>query len=107
MPSLEFACSGTIVPGSRWGSIYGTVNVNDGQWHHAAGVYDGQKLSLYIDGRLDISSKAEGNIRITDKAVYIGNNSERQKRSWNGLIDDVRIYSFGFTAEEIAALCPQ
>ncbi|MBN2269004.1 MAG: zf-HC2 domain-containing protein [Sedimentisphaerales bacterium] len=104
---LEFACSGLLVPGNRWGSIYGTVDMNDGQWHHAAGVYDGEQLSLYIDGKPDVSAKAVGKIRINDKAVMIGENAEKPGRSWNGLIDDVRIYSFGLTAEEVAALSKQ
>jgi outer membrane lipoprotein-sorting protein len=105
--SLQFACSGTVVPGTAWGRINGTVNVNDGQWHHAAGVYDGQKISLYIDGNLDISKEASGTIKINDKAVHIGKNPERPERSWNGLIDDVCIYSYDLTPEEIAALYSQ
>jgi len=96
---LEFACSGLLVPGNRWGSIYGTVDVNDGQWHHATGVYDGEQLSLYIDGKLDVSAKAVGKIRVNDKAVLIGENSEKRGRYWTGAIDDVRIYSYGLSAE--------
>lgn len=105
--SLEFACSGLIVPDSMWGSLYGTVDVNDGQWHHAAGVYDGQKIYLYVDGKLDVSKEASGKIRIDDKPVFIGENSQVPGRSWNGLIDDVRIYSYGMSDEEIAALSKQ
>jgi len=101
---LEFACSGLLVPGNRWGAIYGSVDVNDGQWHHAAGVYDGEQLSLYIDGKLDVSAKAVGKIRVNDKAVLIGENSEKRGRYWIGAIDDVRIYSYGLTAEEVAVL---
>jgi hypothetical protein len=81
------------------------VDVDDGQWHHAAGVYDGQTLSLYVDGVHDVSTKAAGRIRESDKAVLIGENAEKPGRFWNGLIDDVRIYSYGLTAQEVAALC--
>ena len=31
----------------------GTTPVNDGEWHHAVGVYDGTRISLYIDGELE------------------------------------------------------
>jgi len=103
-PSLEFACSGLLVPGNRWGGVYGSVDVNDGQWHQAVGVYDGERISLYIDGKLDVSAKATGRIRINDKAVLIGENSEKRGRFWIGAIDDVRIYSYGLTPEQIAAL---
>jgi len=101
---LEFACSGLLVPGNRWGSIYGSVDVNDGQWHHAVGVYDGEEISLYVDGKLDVSAKAPGKIRVNDKAVMIGGNWDRRDRCWNGAIDDVRIYNYGMTAEEVADL---
>ena len=104
---LEFACSGLLIPGNRWGSIYGAVDVNDGRWHHATGVYDGETLSLYIDGALDVSAEATGKIGQTDKMVLIGENCEKRGRCWNGLIDDVRIYSYGMTAEEVAALAEE
>jgi len=102
--ALEFACTGLVIPGSMWGSLYGAIDANDGQWHHVAGVYDGQKICLYIDARLDVSQPASGRIRLDDKAVVIGDNSQKPGRFWNGLIDDVRIYSYGMTAEEVAAI---
>jgi hypothetical protein len=102
--ALEFACTGLVIPGSMWGSLYGTIDANDGQWHHVAGVYDGQKICLYIDGRLDVSQPASGRIRLDDRAVLIGDTSQKPGRCWNGLIDDVRIYSYGMTPEEVAAI---
>ena len=102
--ALEFSCSGLLVPDNRWGSLYGTIDVNDGQWHHVAGVYDGNRIYLYIDGQVDNSKPAPGKIRLDDKPVFIGNNSQHPDRFWNGLIDDVRIYSYGLTGEEVAAL---
>ncbi len=102
--TLEFACSGLVVPGTDWGQIYGTTDVNDGHWHHIAGVYDEEKLYLYIDGNLDASAEAPGNIRVNDEPVYIGENSQTPNRFWNGLIDDVRIYSYALSAEEISEI---
>jgi hypothetical protein len=102
--TLEFACSGLVVPGTKWGDIHCTVDVNDGQWHHAVGTYDGSQICLYVDGKLDVSSTASGTININSQPVYIGVNSERPNRFWNGLIDDVRLYSYALTADEVAAL---
>ena len=102
--TLEFACSGLVVPGTDWGQIFGTVGVNDGHWHHVAGVYDQEKLYLYIDGNLDASAEAPGTIRVNDEPVYIGENSQMPNRFWNGLIDDVRIYSYALSAEEISEI---
>jgi hypothetical protein len=102
--TLEFACSGLVVPGTDWGQIFGTTDVNDGHWHHVAGVYDEEKIYLYIDGSLDASAVAPGKIRVNDEPVYIGENSQTPNRFWNGLIDDVRIYSYALSAEEISEI---
>jgi hypothetical protein len=105
--TLEFACTGLAVPGAMFSHILGTINVDDGQWHHVAGTYDEQEICLYIDGKVDVRSKASGKIRVDNQPVYIGENAEEPSRSWNGLIDDVRIYSYGLTAEEVADLSGQ
>jgi hypothetical protein len=106
--TLEFACTGVLVPGTRWSNIRGSTSVNDGQWHHVAGVWDGVRMSLYVDGELDAASTASGVIDIVDKAVYIGENSEEDlTRCWNGMIDDVRIYSYGLSEAEIKSLAAE
>jgi hypothetical protein len=103
--NLEFACSGLKIPGgSPYGGLYGERNVNDGKWHHVAGVYDGQKMTLYVDGGQDVSQPASGPIATNDKPVYIGENAEMTGRFWNGLIDDVRVYNCAIGKAEIEAL---
>ena len=105
--ALEFSASGLLIPGNRWGSLYGVTDVNDGNWHHVAGVYDGEKIYLYIDGRVDSVKPASGGIRLDDRQVRIGDNAQHPGRFWNGLIDDVRIYSYGMSPEEVAALAKE
>jgi hypothetical protein len=103
--SLEFACSGLAVPETRWSNIWGTVDVNDGQWRHVVGTYDGSQICLYVDGTLDVSSKViGGSIKSNDQPVLIGENSEAPKRFWNGRIDDVRVFNYGLSADEVAAI---
>jgi hypothetical protein len=82
----------------------GKTDVNDGSWHHVAGVYDGKKICLYVDGKLDVSSEGSGYINKNDWPVLIGENAQRTERQWNGLIDDVRIYNCGLTEADVAAL---
>jgi len=83
--------------------VYGNINVNDGNWHHVAGVYDGNNLHLYIDGQLDNSISAEpiDSITNTDNPVMIGANSQKGGRSFNGKICEVRVWSVARTQEEI------
>jgi len=106
---LAFACSGLKVPDNKYGAVYGKANINNGRWHHVAGVYDGVKISLYVDGKLDASSEASGNINVNSCRVLIGENGDTiggisQARAFNGLIDDVRVYDYALGRSEVKAL---
>ncbi len=102
--TLAFHCTGiTSVTSQRPEGIEGKKNVNDEQWHHVVGVYDGSAILLYIDGVLDNSSKASGEIRMNDSAVIIGGNSEQSSREWNGLIDEVSVIAGAIDADAVHA----
>lgn len=103
--TLEFACSGLdVANGSEYGSLFGVKEIGPGQWHHVAGVYDGAKMCLYVDGVLDASQEASGTIRTNDTLVQIGANNDMRDRFWNGSIDDVRLYNYALDATQIAKL---
>ena len=102
--TLEFACTGLTIPGgNQYGSLFGTRAIDANQWYHVAGVYDGQKMYLYVNGVLDVSQEASGTINANDAPVTIGANAEMPDRFWNGAIDDVRVYNHGLDGGEIAA----
>jgi hypothetical protein len=87
--------------------LIGSRNVNDGQWHHVAAVYDGTNEYLYVDGALDVSTPNTGSISQTSDPVYIGNvanTGNSGKYYFNGLIDEVSIYNRALTASEIEAI---
>jgi hypothetical protein len=102
--SLEFACTGAFVPGALVGSLFGSVNINDGRWHHIAGTYDGSMICMYVDGQHDIASDANGAIEVNDYNLIIGANAEKPDRNFKGSIDEVRIYSYALSAEEVKAI---
>ena len=104
--TVQFAC-GVNVPGDDIGEqsgIKGRSVINDGRWRHIAGVYDGRTTTLYIDGRRDVSAVTSGPIPANSLNLWIGWNSYSTNRAWNGLIDDVCIYSYALTATEIKKL---
>jgi hypothetical protein len=80
-----------------------SVDVNDGKWHHLVGVHDGAKVCLYIDGILVDFETRGGNTVACNDPVYIGG-WPHSKPQWNGLIDDVRIYSYALSPEEVKML---
>ena len=107
--NVEFACNGTAA--TRWTgvgeipwAVLGTTSVNDGKWHHIAGVFDGTQLYLYIDGVLEAAKAAAKSIDISDYNLFIGENAQEPGREWNGLIEDVRIYNYALSQAEIVSV---
>jgi hypothetical protein len=78
--------------------------VNDGQWHHVVGLYDGRQAALYLDGELEASVAATGILTRNGDPVVIGGNPSLRGRLFNGWMNDVRLYGYGLSAEEVQAL---
>jgi hypothetical protein len=86
-------------------NLVGNRNVNDGNWHHVACVYDGTNKYLYVDGTLDVSAPTTGSISQISQPMYIGNTPNAPGNYiFNGLIDEVSIYNRALTASEIQAI---
>ena len=91
----------------------GTRNVNDEQWHHVAATYDGVQMCLYVDGTLDVSHAFTGAMVLNNDPVCIGANSKAYVPAcgcnelgyfFNGLEDEVSIYSRALSSSEIKAI---
>ena len=73
-------------------------------WVHVAMIYDGKEHQLYINGELDIAVQKSGAITVTTENLGIGwvdNN-----RYFDGVIDEVKIWNRGLTAEELGEMLP-
>jgi hypothetical protein len=86
--------------------LVGVRAINDGQWHHVLAVYDsaiGHKI--YIDGVVD---KSDSNILTAVAQSASADNANIGRRAdgntFNGLIDDVRIYNRALSPDEIKRL---
>ncbi|MEM9273667.1 MAG: LamG-like jellyroll fold domain-containing protein [Cyanobacteria bacterium P01_F01_bin.143] len=82
-------------------SASGNINVNDGEWHHVVGVYDGTSIKLYVDGVLDQATTVQVSIPTNDHNVTIGANEAAAGREFHGKIDEVRIWNTARTQQEI------
>lgn len=78
--------------------------LDDGQWHHLLGVYDGQRIAFYVDGALEDSVAASGPLSLNTEPVWLGNNSSARGESFQGSLDDVRLYRCSLSEGEIKAL---
>ena len=100
--SVGWACSD--LSRQQIGDLYGKKAVMDGQWHHVAGVLDGSKTSIFVDGTIDASAQSSPNISVNDFPVLIGANAQVKGRLFRGLIDDVRIYNRALSVDEVRTL---
>ncbi len=87
-------------------SATSTTSVNDNKWHHVLGTYDGQTLNMYVDGVWeDDNTDPSVSLPTNAGAVRIGADyQDTPANFFNGLIDEVRVYSRALTGEEIKRL---
>ena len=89
-------------------NVTGSRNVQDGQWHHVAAVYDGTNINLYVDGTLDASTPSTGGIVQNSYPMGIGYSAQGLGGSpgyfYNGKVDEVSLYHRALSAGEIAAI---
>ncbi len=86
-------------------AVTGTTDLNDNEWHFAAATWDGENVNLYVDGKLDVSETLKKKpYTMLSGSFTIGVTNNKQKNSFDGSIDDVRVYKRSLSAEEIGDL---
>lgn len=78
-----------------------TDDLNDGSWHHVAFTYDGTYKKMYIDGSLASTYNYTSTINNNSYKVSFGKDLEWGGGQFNGILDDVRIYSRALNSTEI------
>jgi len=101
---------------AEWGNlVFGLAGVGRlegplppvGQWHHVAATYDGRMMRLYLDGLEVASLEATGLIGTTQDPLFIGTKASSVTVAgdyFKGLIDDLRIYNYPLSEQEILDL---
>ncbi|MEP6699273.1 MAG: LamG-like jellyroll fold domain-containing protein [Verrucomicrobiota bacterium] len=92
--------------------VRGTRPLNDGQWHHVAGTYEGSSsasgMKLYVDGALEtpvvLTDNLGTNSIANDAAFTTAAGSGNGPQPFNGDIDEVEIFNRALSQAEIAAI---
>ncbi len=82
-----------------------TGSLADTNWHHLALTHDGIMLRLYIDGVQRASLQPASLLKVDtnpDREVFVG--KDPWGKTFNGDIDDVRLYDRALSASELLAL---
>ena len=93
-------------PGEWTQALTTDVNVLDGGWHLLVGTYNGASIQVWIDGVLKQSTAASGTVQyVNGTGLYVGTHGNGAPWfDYNGLIDEVRVYTHGLTSSDIATL---
>jgi len=79
-----------------------------GVWQHIAGVSDGKRMRIYVDGEVALGSSIQEAVLVNAANLTFGsrtgNKGESDHRSLIGLIDEVMVYDRALSGEEIGAL---
>jgi hypothetical protein len=92
--------AGTSEPNIQGGSV--SLNA----WQHVAMTFDAAttQFALYLNGQMVASTNSPGAITATSRNVLIGREDSQLPRPFNGLIDELTVYSRALDASEISAI---
>ncbi len=92
------------------------TRIDDGQWHHVAAIFDHGGLMLYIDGRVDATTRMGNTFGSgIPRFGFLGVGSEAEtfdgtkgpENYFQGALDEVYLYTRALTPAEIAQLASQ
>ncbi|MHC4527803.1 MAG: LamG domain-containing protein, partial [Planctomycetota bacterium] len=82
--------------------VDGTAELSHNEWVHIAGTYDGYAINCYVNGAFDSSATITPVLLSQDvNDLAIANRSDANDRQFEGAVDDVRVYDYGLTQDEI------
>jgi hypothetical protein len=82
------------------GEFLGTSDINDGNWHYIVTTYNGVTQKLYVDAVEENSRNFDLVDEFFSQVDVIGA-FHSTDGFWNGYIDDLRIYGYARTPEQI------
>ncbi len=73
-------------------------------WHHLATTYDGETVTLYVDGVAAQTKALAHNRSALTVKIGFGNNVTPNAEHWNGAIDEAYVFDRALSADEVAML---
>jgi len=92
LPNLAVSETGIYSESTQF-DLLGVTPMTTGKWYHLAGVYDGQTISIYLDGKLEARTAGPASIHNSASLLYLwGNAFPGDQSFFNGKMDETRIF---------------
>ena len=84
--------------------LVSTETINDGEWHHVAGVRDGETGRLFIDSVETASGSGTTRLLPSEATTSVGYDATLPGAFLDAIIDDVRIYREALSSAQLARI---
>lgn len=98
---------GEMTNGANTNCSSQTNSVPFGQWSHVTWTFDGANWKLFVNGLLNFTCATTRLPSATSLGVTIGNRQGATDRTFDGLIDDLQIYTYPLTPIQVKAVYNQ
>ena len=72
-----------------------------GRWVHLAATFDGRTMRLYMEGEKRGELPRPGRVNPNNFSLFLGNFAAGHKSHFDGLLDEVRLYSRALEPQEV------
>ena len=104
---VSFVFHNWIVTGETCGAR-SSGPIDDGNWHHIAGTWDGTNIRMYVDGSLQETVACASSPQTNSDPITIGQVSPNVGYTdpyvTTGTIDEVRLYNRALSDQEVSSL---
>jgi hypothetical protein len=85
------------------GTVASGAGITQGEWHHLAGIYDGNKVRFYVDGKLagEGPQNIAGDILDNAAGFTIAKTTANNVDFFAGVIDDIAVFKIAISEEDI------
>jgi hypothetical protein len=87
-----------------WHAVSTTTEINDGNWHHFVGTYDGSTIKAYFDGVLEATTSYSAGLAYNATNNVLIGARDGSVYYFNGSLDDIKLIPRAISADEVASL---
>ncbi len=83
--------------------VAGNTEIPRWQWQHVLLVRDGDAVRVYLNGKLDLETRAPASSTANIEPCFFGGRSDNES-NWEGRLDEIAVFDRALTSSEVAQL---